>query len=138
MNEQTVVVSSAQSPNCFYVLLEDFVKHERKFQEIIQLEALREIPPSLINLQDIYFAISDDQWYRVRVTKVLLQKNRVEVFFIDYGQSREIRNTQLKTCNMNRKGQAVKCSLLTKLNSTTHGTWKSDMTTLFKFLVSKR
>lgn len=139
MNEERVVVCSAESPSSFYVLQENFVKSENQFQEELLMELSKaNALPSPISLKDLYFARTSGQWYRVRVKKILSENSCLEVFFVDYGQTEIIKGSALRKCNSNMEGKAIKCSLLTKLQLTEHGAWTNDMKTLFKFLVSKR
>lgn len=139
MNEETVVVCSAESPSSFYVLQENFVESENQFQEDLLLEVSKaNALSSPISLTDLYFARTSGQWYRVRVKKILSEKSCLEVFFVDYGHSEVIKDSQLRKCNSNIEGKAMKCSLLIKQQLTELGSWTNDMKTLFKFLVSQR
>lgn len=138
MNEQIVIVSSVVSPSDFCVLFEDYAKQKVQFQNNIQSIATNEMQPKSINLNDIYYAKSGDQWYRARVTKFLNERNSVEVLFIDNGKVGVKEVSNLKKCGMTVEGKAIKCSLLTKIQLKKPGNWSDEMKTTFKFLTGKR
>jgi len=137
-NTVEVIVVSVESPLSFYIILGSFDADEKKYHRMVQHEARDASEPKEVQLNKVYNAISsqDNQWYRVRVNKVL-DKDKFECTFIDYGRSFVFEKSMLRTCSLQQpSGNTIRCKLYGV--DVLKQSQMDQANKMFKFLVSKR
>lgn len=136
MNKGNVIVVSAESTRSFYVLHEDLIPLEEKFQQSIQKIAEKQPKPSKVKPNQRYLAKVEGSWRRVLVQS-LLEDNKCEVLFVDFGSTGTVQKAYLKKCDTfleHQREKVTKCSLQLPSEVTEH--LKADE--VFKLMVSKR